>query len=128
MIRDLMIWAGIGISQLWKHQDKSQPGILYGMVRTTSTTAETTNTPPCQIRKRVPELEPFVNNWGAEYLVQETFNHRHSHRLFTHRQRDRAEQEAETDEEAKAQAKAESKAARAARRKGVTPLHYFYYY
>lgn len=79
-----------------------------------------TDTPPCQIRKRVPELEPFVNNWGAKYLVQETFNHRRSHRLFTHRQRDDAEQRAEADEEAEALAKAEDKAARAARRKGMT--------
>lgn len=73
-IRDLMIRAGINIAEPWKHQDKSQLGLLYGM-----------------IRKRVPELRPFTNNWGAEYLVQETFNHRRSHRLHMHRQQYEAE-------------------------------------
>ncbi|KAG8727921.1 hypothetical protein FRC10_005465 [Ceratobasidium sp. 414] len=72
IIRDLISRVGLDFSLPWKLQDKTQLGTLYSLVR-----------------NRVPEHNNFANNWGAEYLVQETFNHRRSHRLSLVKRRDR---------------------------------------
>ncbi|KAG9096124.1 hypothetical protein FRC06_009006 [Ceratobasidium sp. 370] len=69
-IRDFVTRFGLNLGLPWKQQDKTTLASLYAMVR-----------------KRTPELNKFANNWGAEYLVQETFNHRRSHWLALQKRR-----------------------------------------
>ncbi|KAF8599808.1 hypothetical protein BDV93DRAFT_559953 [Ceratobasidium sp. AG-I] len=70
IVRDLMARAGIDITVSWKLQDKTKLGALYSL-----------------IRKRLPEFDPFANNWAAEYIVQESFNHKRGHRMSARRWR-----------------------------------------
>ncbi|KAG9123783.1 hypothetical protein FRC07_013976 [Ceratobasidium sp. 392] len=63
-ICNLSTRANLDLKLPWKHQDKSKLALLYDAV---------------------PELDQFINNWGAEYLVQEIFNHRRSHMLARER-------------------------------------------
>ncbi|KAF8601081.1 hypothetical protein BDV93DRAFT_558765 [Ceratobasidium sp. AG-I] len=71
IIRDLMIKGETNTAYPWKQQDKTKLGTLYGLVRDS-----------------VPELQTFANNWGAEFLVQETFNHQRGHRRKSQRAQD----------------------------------------
>src|SRR5438046_2964139 len=76
---------GLNLGLLWKQQDKTILGSLYTMVGLETSTYRCTNS-GTQVQKHTPELNNFVNNWGAEYLVQETFNHPHSHWLALQKQ------------------------------------------
>ncbi|KAG9078585.1 hypothetical protein FRC06_008299 [Ceratobasidium sp. 370] len=73
IIRDLIVRVGLDLTLPWKLQDKTQLGTIYTL-----------------IRNRLPELDNFASNWAAEYLVQETFNHRCSHQLAVAKRRRRS--------------------------------------
>ncbi|KAG9090738.1 hypothetical protein FS749_000324, partial [Ceratobasidium sp. UAMH 11750] len=62
VIYDMSALAQFNYKTSWKHQDKAKVIALCNMAR-----------------EHIPPLQWFKENWVAEYLVQDAFNHRRSH-------------------------------------------------
>ncbi|QRV91969.1 hypothetical protein RhiJN_19987 [Ceratobasidium sp. AG-Ba] len=61
-IRDFICLAALDLGVLWKRQNKTQLGNLYSLSL-----------------ERIPELQRFENNWAAEYITHNIFNHRRTY-------------------------------------------------
>ncbi|QRV91936.1 hypothetical protein RhiJN_19954 [Ceratobasidium sp. AG-Ba] len=57
-VRDFMAMAALNLDEPWKHQNKTRLGNLYE-----------------SILQRIPEFARFLNNWAAEIIVRDVFNH-----------------------------------------------------
>ncbi|QRV80886.1 hypothetical protein RhiJN_08901 [Ceratobasidium sp. AG-Ba] len=62
-VRDFMAMAALNLDEPWKHQNKTRLGNLYEL-----------------ILQRIPEFGRFLNNWAAEIIVRDVFNHRRTFR------------------------------------------------
>ncbi|KAG8693191.1 hypothetical protein FRC09_010673, partial [Ceratobasidium sp. 395] len=79
LIRDFFCLAGLDLSVPWKRQNKTRRGNLYQLAW-----------------ERIPELQRFENNWAAELIVQDIFNHR---RTYANKRQHRIDgADTETDE------------------------------
>ncbi|KAG8791631.1 hypothetical protein FRC12_008603 [Ceratobasidium sp. 428] len=65
--------AGLDVSRVWLKQEKATVAKLFNL-----------------LRQRCPELKRFAHNWAAEFLVQETFDHRRSHWLHLRKENNAA--------------------------------------
>ncbi|KAG8782948.1 hypothetical protein FRC12_020285 [Ceratobasidium sp. 428] len=78
-IRDFFCLAGLDLGFPWKKQNKTRRGNLYQLAW-----------------ERIPELQRFENNWAAELIVQDIFNHR---RTYANKRQHRIDgADTETDE------------------------------
>ncbi|KAG9086638.1 hypothetical protein FS749_003507 [Ceratobasidium sp. UAMH 11750] len=62
LVRDFICMAALDFGESWSRQDPVRLGNLYSLMI-----------------ERIPEFRRFTNNWAAELMVQDIFNHRRTY-------------------------------------------------